>query len=313
MFIEIKRIIKRFVFLIKKIIDYLTNKKIKDENKKLRYQVEYLKRHCDIESLKPATGWLRDFQLKELEFALEVISILNKKEIYPFFDAGSLLGVIRHKGFVPWDDDIDLGVTRKEFNNIIEISKNEFVWIDTSNIKINFLQYTDDAITQNPNKYVAIRTPYCLHIYKGTSLKESLNVEFFPFDYVKDNISEENFCNYINEVKSKIDLSKPWKNIFDYYDEELSKNVFFTEDKTTRITPGLNHYALTQYKFYGFRTAKDYLPLTTKEFENQMVPVPNNAEEFLEKNYSSWKEFPNDFGISHDLEALNIYLNQIKQ
>lgn len=309
----LKTILFKPYFLLKKIYYRLTNKKLKDEVSLLRYQIQYLKKHFDIENMKPATGWLREYQLKELDFAIELIEYFNKQSVFPFFDAGSLLGVVRHKGFVPWDDDIDLGVSREEFNKIIQIAKTSFVWINTNNITTDFLEFTDNAIKQNCNKYVVIQTPYCLHIYKGTSLKDSVNVEFFPFDYVKENVTDNEFILFTQEVKKNIDLSKPWERIFNYYSEQLENSNFFSKEKTSRITPGFGHYALTQYRFWGFRDTNDYLPLTKKEFENKMVPVPNNAEKFLSKNYSSWKDYPKDFGISHDLENLNVYLERINQ
>ena len=108
---------------------------LKSENEKLGYQLDYMKRHSDITLLKPATGLLREYQLKELEFANEVISVFNGYNIYPAFEGGCLLGALRHKGFIPWDDDVDLGVMRTDFENIIEIAKKDFIWLDYDNIK----------------------------------------------------------------------------------------------------------------------------------------------------------------------------------
>ena len=113
--------------------------RIKEQNKEIRalkYQLEYLKRHFDITQMKPATGYLREFQLKELDFAQHILSLLKPYGITPFLDGGALLGACRHGGFVPWDDDIDLSVTRDQFNMLTDIAQKDFVWIDSTKKKL---------------------------------------------------------------------------------------------------------------------------------------------------------------------------------
>ena len=90
--------IYRFVFR-----KSLKIKRLSEENDLLTYQLEYMKHHFDIEQMKPATGWLRTYQLEDVAFVNEYIKILNKSDIHPFLDGGSLLGAIRHKGFIPFD------------------------------------------------------------------------------------------------------------------------------------------------------------------------------------------------------------------
>ena len=298
--------------ILKKVYKIVFKNKIKineliEEKKRLEYQLEYMKHHFDIEQMKPATGWLRDYQLNELKFALEIIYLVKKEGIEPFFDAGSLLGAIRHKGFIPFDDDIDLGVIRTDFEKLVEIGKKKFVWIDTSDIKIGFERFCDEAISSNPNRYVFIRTPFCLHVYKGTSLRDSVNCEFFPFDYVNESVTDEDFFYFIDKCKKHFSQSKNWGELFEQYESILNLGDVLTREQTTLITPGPGHYAFTQYNFLGFRKYDELFPLSELVFEGERVPVPNRPEEFISKNYSSWKSFPKDVGISHSLEVLNKY------
>jgi len=53
----------------------------------------------------------------------DVDKILNKYSIKYFIDAGTLLGAIRHKGLIPWDDDLDIGILSKDYNRLITILK----------------------------------------------------------------------------------------------------------------------------------------------------------------------------------------------
>ncbi|MDT2905194.1 LicD family protein [Lactococcus lactis] len=58
----------------------------------------------------------------DLEIVKEVIKICNENELSYYALGGTMLGAIRHKGFIPWDDDIDLGMPRKDYEKFLEIA-----------------------------------------------------------------------------------------------------------------------------------------------------------------------------------------------
>ena len=75
-------------------------------------------RQYDEETLKH----LHDLELMILK---DFIKICEENNLNYYMYAGSLLGTIRHKGFIPWDDDLDIAMPRKDYNKFRKIAKNE--------------------------------------------------------------------------------------------------------------------------------------------------------------------------------------------
>lgn len=124
---------------------------------------------------------MNDRQIKQELLALlkSVIEYLDRYDIKYTIIAGTLLGAVRHKGFIPWDDDIDLGVLRSDYNKLIGIIKNnkdreqgfEFVGSELDNETWPHLKYINNSI----------------NIVEGTSsLTKKLWIDIFPLDAIPD-------------------------------------------------------------------------------------------------------------------------------
>ncbi|MBR0258530.1 MAG: LicD family protein [Synergistaceae bacterium] len=81
----------------------------------------YILNHCiDITKTPPAKGELRKFQLCSLSVLKSFNAICKKQGWRYWLDYGTLLGAVRHGGFIPWDDDIDVGMPREDYDDAMK-------------------------------------------------------------------------------------------------------------------------------------------------------------------------------------------------
>lgn len=119
-------------------------------------------------------------RLKEIELDIlkAFVSICEKHDICYYLAGGTLLGAVRHKGFIPWDDDIDVLLPRQDYDRFIEIAQNEL----PSHL---FLQTwcTDTAYPANFAKIRDNRTTFVEKSLKDLPINHGVYIDLFPLDY----------------------------------------------------------------------------------------------------------------------------------
>ena len=121
---------------------------------------------------------IEDLKKIELELLIDFDKICKAHNLRYFLIGGTLLGAVRHKGFIPWDDDIDVGMPRSDYEILM---KNAVDWLP-KHISLRNWKNTKDYVYQfskiENNKTILIENKY-EHL---KSRKGGVYIDVFPFD-----------------------------------------------------------------------------------------------------------------------------------
>ena len=115
-----------------------------------------------------------------LEIMDEIHRICVKNDIKYFLDSGSALGAVRHSGFIPWDDDIDVGMLREEYEKFLSCCQKEL----SSQFVLQTVE-TDPAFYKYSAKIRKLKTYFPEEVSGGLKYR-GIFIDIFPFDYVSD-------------------------------------------------------------------------------------------------------------------------------
>lgn len=242
----------------------------------------YKKNNVDITQIPSATGQIRDIQLANFELLKELDYVCRQNNLKYWLDFGTLLGALRHKGFIPWDDDIDTGMMREDYEKLYEVF---------------------DKTKRNPDLYLKVYADRKNNILLKICHKRSDNifVDIFTYDKCAEPTHKEK-SRLIREIK-KIDRKniyalKTFDNIENkinginarlYQDDEKNKNY---------IVFGLEYVEPYRQWFFEQKMA---FPLTEMEFEGYKFPVFNDYKKYLEQIYGNYMSYPKKFGMGHSM------------
>lgn len=245
---------------------------------------------------------LRQLQLIELELLKEVDRICKKCDIHYNIIAGTLLGAVRHGGFIPWDDDADVALLRSEYEKFrkackTELDKTRFEFQDHRNTRGYRWGY---------GKLRMKNTLFLREYQEHMPYFQGVFIDVFPLDYVPDNYvfrSIHNFECFVyrkffwSEVGRIADKSAFKRFIFTLMSkvpERTLKNSFnrFIKWSDRRKTEWVRILTFpTPNKEYGY-LRKWYENSADIEFENVVFPGIEDYKAYLSFKFGNYMELP---------------------
>lgn len=307
MYYQTLRFLKRKIWKpIWKLFTYPLRLKKKIDCYKTNYEI--LKSLVDVRTLHPAKGLIRDVQMRNYDFTKEIIHELEDQSLHPFMIYGTLLGAERHKGFIPWDDDIDFGLIRDEYEKVFQLAKTKYIVVYQQINKYNYLASAKKRIKEllqiYPNQTILLVYPFLCKFIKGSSLSNYVQMDLFSFDYYSENYSYSDFIKNaistqgklwkINNTQREVEfLANQRKNNSNIVKE--SSKIFYGND----CIEAQNIDSLKK-KYTNFMKTADFFPLKRMQFENTEFWAPNNHIKILEDYFGeNWCSIPDNILPPH--------------
>jgi len=249
---------------------------------------------------KEGDGVLRQCQFVQLHLLYIFDAICKELGLKYFLSRGSALGAIRHKGFIPWDDDLDVGMPMKDYKIFLRKAR-QLLPKDTA-----LVTPKDIPFTANPfSKLRDLNSFYCeCRPDIATSDPSGIYLDIFPYEEMPE-------LGRPLQVFLKSVISSSWYRTHFFYNKcraglfasllfaplgFLANLVhFFSRTFVTilqKILPCKTTFLMFEsiYK-HAYKTA-DIYPLKTLPFEDGEFPVPGNIDPYLTAQYGNWREVP---------------------
>lgn len=229
-----------------------------------------------------------------LELMVEVDGICRSNNINYTLMGGSLIGAIRHNGFIPWDDDLDIGLLYPDYCRLIEVMKNlEHPWIRfdyaySKDYDMQFMKIYDSRTTFKEN---------------NSDRTKGIFIDVFPIIPIANNMRVAKRRFYIDNVfkmarYNKSNNSQSSKSKMIIY---KLVGLFFSKNKLTNmIQKKRAKLAKKDYKLYsdpdgtvhGIVDKDCFDGFMMHKFENAELMIIKNYDKYLSSNFGNYMQLP---------------------
>ena len=253
---------------------------------------------------------LQQLQHIELEIYKEVVKICDRHNLTYYMSGGTFLGAVRHKGFIPWDDDMDMYVPRDDYEKLIKILREELP-------EPYIVQYF--AYNKNVHRYFARVENTKVKLIRRHAIKPELSnawIDIFPLDGMPEGKIRSNLrkihllylrmlmqLSVFDEIVT-LNRERPWyeKLIVWIAIKTPIQKMLSWEKRSRKLDKALKSFPLSESKTYmNFMSTykfKDLMPKSVYgkgalyQFEDAEFRGPEDYDTFLRKLFGDYMKLP---------------------
>ena len=252
---------------------------------------------------------MNDLQKCQLDILKDFIKVCKKNNLTYFLVSGSCLGAIRHKGFIPWDDDIDVGMPREDYDKLLTLQSDfqERYFIQTYK--------TDKKYLYNFAKIRDSETTYIENNFMTTQINHGVWLDVFPLDGFSYELEDsKKFTKEVKRTWRKTIIGYPWNLRRKFSERTFFKDLGLNIVALLTFWTNVGQYrnksmekrlkripydkALTVGNHYGIYHGKEAMPKewfgkgAKAMFEGVEVMVPTEYDKYLTKLYTDYMTPP---------------------
>ena len=240
------------------------------------------------ERYNPDGSMLRKQQLRMLEILLHIDRVCKEHNIPYWLSSGTLLGAVRHGGFIPWDDDVDIEMLREDYLRFEKVFEEDDDYV--------LQTYKNDLCYIHP--YAKVRDKHTVLVEHGSGEEykyQGCFVDIFPMEHTHKFMNLLTYVpiwfmiKYVTKCRGNklgrglIKVLKTCQFGFIHIIRAMMKLV---PGKKLRHTYGAWCYEVERYN-------DELYPLTSVDFEGYKFPAPGNVDAYLRRLYGNYMQIPN--------------------
>lgn len=248
--------------------------------------------------------YLDSKEIQEIEFKiLKMFDMLCKKyNLYYSLAYGTIIGAIRHKGFIPWDDDVDVMMPRSDYDKLIEIVKNEKDGISKNYVLLH------DGLEGYFYPFYKICDARTIAKAEDNVTKHGIWIDVFPVDSIFDDEKKtKNLHKQFRFMKNTVlsyttDFSakhKNWKFIPKFFLSVVAHiwgidNLVATIERQAKIERSKNRVSVLtwQSSLEGNMNKEDFYNSILVDFGDSKFPVISSYDSYLKGIYGEYMKIP---------------------
>ncbi len=232
-----------------------------------------------IDQVPPATGKLRLLQDGNTVLLALFAKKCDAHGIRYWLDYGTLLGAIRHKGFIPWDDDLDVSMMREDYDKLIALLPTLFP--------------KEEGFTWGTHAFLQIG-------FQGTPL----NIDVYPYHFYSEPITDANRAEVHARITSMKESCIFTDGKLNFSDAEIQSKIAREVRADAPIpaeetSPGIFLSPAITFTKNTILSYNDIFPLKKTEFEGISFNCPNRSRFYLKTFYGDYMNYPLQVAFRH--------------